>query len=278
MYPYQQEWMAWTYPHPYTNVYPVCARYAPRPSEQPLTFVLIHGAWADTSFWDGIAAELRKMGHTVFVPEYPGHGADTNKNVTHAMLTQSIVDDIVARDLHDIVLVGHSFGGTLVQTVAQQIPDRLKRLVFWNAFVLNDGQMVADEFPPAYLALFKQLRESTTDDTIMLPFPIFRDTFVNLASLGMAEYIYNQISPEPAKPNYEKLDLKKFYSLAVPKSYIYLTEDNVLPQFNSEYGWHPHMSNRLGVFRYIEGTGDHMTTAKTNPAMLAQKIYEAGRD
>ncbi|WP_307546301.1 MULTISPECIES: alpha/beta fold hydrolase [unclassified Paenibacillus] len=43
---------------------------------QPLTFVLIHGSWTDASFWSGIAAELRKKGHTVYVPEYPGHGAD----------------------------------------------------------------------------------------------------------------------------------------------------------------------------------------------------------
>ncbi|WP_138751286.1 alpha/beta fold hydrolase [Paenibacillus sinopodophylli] len=275
---YRQDGVRWAYPLPYANVYSPYYRLLPRLSEQSLTFVLVHGAWADTSFWDGIAAELRQMGHTVYVPEYPGHGTDPNKNVTHAMLTKSIVDYMTARDLQDVVLVGHSFGGTLVQTTAQQIPDRLKRLVFWNAFVLNDGEMVADEFPPASQALFQQLREHSPDDTIMLPFSVFRETFVNLASLGMAEYIYSQISPEPAKPSYEKLDLKKFYTLATPRSYIYLTEDNVMPQFNSQYGWHPHMSNRLGLFRYIEGTGDHMTTAKTNPAMLAHKIYEAGRD
>ncbi|MEV5028062.1 alpha/beta hydrolase [Paenibacillus sp. LPE1-1-1.1] len=278
MYPFQHHWARWTHTHPPANIYRSRVRWTPRPSDQLLTFVLIHGAWADISFWDGIAYELRQLGHTVYVPEYPGHGADLNTNVRHAMLTRSIADYIVARNLKDIVLVGHSFGGTLVQKVAELVPDRLKRLVFWNAFVLNDGEMVADEFPPAAQALFQQLRESSGNDTIMLPFPLFRETFVNLASLGIAEQIYNQIRPEPAKPSYEKLDLKKFYSLNIPKSYIYLTEDNVLPQFNSQYGWHPHMSNRLGLFRYIQGTGDHMTTAKTQPALLAQKIYEAARD
>ncbi|BBH20468.1 salicylate esterase [Paenibacillus baekrokdamisoli] len=249
-----------------------------REKQQPLTFVLIHGAWADASFWNGTAAELRRKGHTVYAPEYPGHGSDPNKNVTHAMLTKSIADFIVTNHLKNVVLVGHSFGGSLVQTVAQQIPDRIKRMVFFDAFVLKDGQSVADELPPSTLEAFNQLRKSSKDDTIMLPFPLFRETFVNLASLELAQQIHNAISPEPAGPLYEKLDLKKFYSLSTPRSYLFLTEDNALPQGSDLYGWFPHMANRLGLFRLIKGQGDHMTTAKTEPRMLAQKIYEAGRD
>lgn len=272
------------WPSHYNNAY-TSLMYSPygieegyRVMQQPLTFVLIHGSWADTSFWDGVADELRQKGHIVYVPEYPGHGPDPNKNVTHTMLSQTIADYIYSRNLHDIVLVGHSFGGSLVQTVAQLIPGRIKRLVFLDAFVLKDGQMLADEFPPDVRQAFQQLRESSMDDTIMLPFPLFRETFVNLASLELAQQMYNKITPEPAKPFYEKLDLKRFYSLNIPKSYIFLTADNVLPQYSNEYGWHPHMSSRLGLFRFIIGQGDHMTTAKTEPRYLAQKIYEAGRD
>ncbi|WP_084134594.1 alpha/beta hydrolase [Paenibacillus harenae] len=244
----------------------------------PLSFVLVHGAWADASFWDEIADELRKMGHIVYIPEYPGHGADPNKAVTHAMLTNALTDYIRMRNLYDIVLVGHCFGGSLIQKAAELVPDRIKRLVFLNAFVLKDGQSVADEFAPASLRLFKQLRESSVDDTIMLPFTLFRESFVNLASLGLAEQLYNNITPEPARPAYEKLDLKAFYSLDIPKSYVYLTEDNVLPFGSSEYGWHPQMSGRLGFFRFIQGSGDHLSTAKTEPRMVAQKLYAAGRD
>ncbi|MNI72648.1 hypothetical protein D3C73_1286020 [compost metagenome] len=166
----------------------------------------------------------------------------------------------------------------MIQKVAELVPDRIRRLVFFNAFVLKDGQMLADEFPTPVREAFQQLRQSSKDDTIMLPFLLFRETFVNLASLGLAQQMYNSISPEPAKPFYDKLDLKKFYSLQIPRSYLYLTEDNVLPQGSNEYGWHPHMSSRLGLFRLIKSHGDHMSTAKAEPSMLAQKIYEAGRD
>ncbi|GGD57735.1 alpha/beta fold hydrolase [Paenibacillus nasutitermitis] len=248
-----------------------------RAKQRPLTFVLVHGSWADSSFWNGIAAHLRRMGHLVYTPEYPGHGADPNNAVTHAMITKSVADFIVSQNLHDLVLVGHSFGGSVIQTVAQLIPETIRRLVFYDAFVLKDGQMVADEFPPAAREALQKLRESSMDDTIMLPFPLFRETFVNLASLDTARKIYSGISPEPASPFYEKLDLHKFYSLNLPASYLYFTEDHVLPQ-GGDYGWHPHMSGRLGLFRLIKGQGDHLSTARTDPGQVAAKIYEAGRD
>ncbi|MHA6530000.1 alpha/beta fold hydrolase [Paenibacillus sp. BAC0078] len=242
-----------------------------------LTFVLVHGAWVDASFWDEIAAELRKMGHTVYTPEYAGHGADQNKNVTHAQETKSVVDFIKQKDLHDIILVGHSFGGTVIQKTAEQVPDRLKRLVFFDAFVVPDGQSAADQFPAPAKEVFAQLLKASGNNTIMLPFNLFRDTFVNTATLEQAQALYKKVIPEPGGPLFEKLDLKKFYSLPTPKSYLYLTEDIAMPQI-PPYGWHPGQSSHLGVYRFIEGTGDHMTTPHTRPQEIADKIVQASRD
>lgn len=246
-------------------------------SGQSLTFVLIHGAWADASFWDETAAELRKMGHTVYTPEYAGHGADKNNTmVTHEQVTKSVADFIKQKDLHDIILLGHSFGGSVVQKTAEQVPDRIKRLVFLDAFVLTDGQSVVDQLPAPLMQLFDSLLKASGNNTIMLPFPVFRDVFVNTATLEQAQAFYNKVLPEPAGPIYEKLDLKRFYSLDLPKSYLFLTEDTALPQ--GETGWHPGQSSHLGMFRFIEGTGDHMTTVHTDPKAIAAKIVQASRD
>ncbi|NBD24487.1 alpha/beta fold hydrolase [Paenibacillus glycinis] len=251
---------------------------ANRKKEQPLTFVLVHGSWADASFWDGVSAELRKQGHTVYAPEYPGHGADfANTNATHAMMSQAVADYIRTHDLHDVVLVGHSFGGSVVQKAAGLVPDRLKRIVFIDGFVLKDGGSLSDELPPQGAAFFSELMKQSGNNTIMLPFPFFRDAFVNLASLETAQQLYAGVKPEPGGPLFEKLDLKKFYSLTTPKSYVYLTVDNVLPQ-GEGYGWHPHMSSRLGQFRLIKGYADHMTYFKTEPKKIAELLYMASRD
>ncbi|TFE26304.1 alpha/beta fold hydrolase [Cohnella luojiensis] len=272
MYQQNTPWTAWTYPRSGQSYY---VYY--RDIQQPLTFVLVHGSWADTRFWDGVAAELRRQGHAVYVPEYAGHGGNPTVGVTHEMITQSVTDYITSHQLRDFILVGHSFGGTVIQKVTEQIPDRIKRLVFLNAFVLNDGESLADQLPPPTRMAFEQLRKASKDDTIMLPFPVFRETFTNLADLLFAQQMYNRITPEPAKPLFQKLDLKKFYSLDIPKSYLYLTEDNALPQ-GEGYGWHPHMSIRLGLFRLVKTHGDHFSTIIEDPVRIARKLYEASRN
>lgn len=250
---------------------------APVNKEKQMNFVLVHGAWGDSSYWDKTAERLREMGHAVYNPNLPGHGQDTNKKVTHDDYVKSVATFIKKRDLKNIILVGHSFGGSVISRVAEQIPDRIKRLVYMDAFVVRDGNSVADEVPPEAKALWENLAKKSPDNTVMLPFPIWRETFMNTADLGLAQDIYKTVTPEPAGPLFEKLNLTKFYKLDIPKSYFYLTEDTALPQ-GEQFGWHPRMSSRLGLFRLITAQGDHMTPFHVQPAMVAQKLVEAGRE
>ena len=239
------------------------------------TFVLVHGAWHDGSAWDATAKHLHEKGHRTFAPTMAGHGKGVGRNVSHADCVESIVRVIVERAVKDFVLVGHSFGGTVVCKIAEAIPERIKRLVFLNAFILNDGSSLVDEVPPAHAALYDQLSAETPDKSVMIPFPIWRESFVNDADLEMAKWSYSQLSPEPYQPCTDKLDLKKFYSLQIPRSFINCTEDTALPP--GEWGWHPRMTSRLGVYRLVQMPGSH-EVIYTNPALLAQKIVEAGRD
>src|SRR4030095_4063107 len=51
-----------------------------------------------------------------------------------------VVNVILFEDLHDITLVGHSYGGMVITGVADRVPDRIKRLVYLDAFIPNDGE------------------------------------------------------------------------------------------------------------------------------------------
>ena len=117
------------------------------------TFVLVHGSFHDGSAWIPVIQHLEAKGHQAFAPTIAGHGKGVNKNVNHARCTQSVVDYIVERDLTDVVLLGHSFGGTIIAKVAEAIEDRLRRLIFFAAPVLNDGESLRDAFPPNYQVL-----------------------------------------------------------------------------------------------------------------------------
>ena len=146
-------------------------------------FVLIHGSWHDGSAWQPTLDHLRKKGHTAVAPTIAGHGKGVNKRVNHADCVRSILEYIAGNSLKDIVLVGHSFGGTIISKVVEAIPERIRRLVFVNGFVVRDGNSLTDEIPPVFGALFAELARNSEDQTVMLPFQIWRETFINDADM-----------------------------------------------------------------------------------------------
>jgi pimeloyl-ACP methyl ester carboxylesterase len=239
------------------------------------TFVLIHGSWHDGSAWNAVVKRLEYHGHNAFAPTVAGHGRGADRGVSHAQSTQSVVDFIVGHNLTDIVLVGHSYGGTIVCKVVEAIPDRVRRLVFWSGFVLNDGESVNDAVPPHFRDLYRALAADSPDNSVMLPFPIWRETFLNDADLELARFTYEQLSPQPYQQTIEPLDLKKFYTLDTPRSYLLGSEDIALPP--GDWGWHPRMTSRLGLYRFVQMPGGHELLF-SNPNGLADKIIESGRD
>ena len=241
-----------------------------------MRYILVHGSWHTGELWEPVAALLRNAGHEVHTPTVAGHGHGADKSVNHAQCTQSIVDYIVQNDLRDAVLLGHSYGGTIVSKVAEAVPERLRRLIYWNAFVLQDGESLLDNVPPHYRALFGDLARASGDNSVTLPFPIWREAFINDADLETAQRTYALLSSEPYQPFVDKLDLKRFATLQIPRSYISCTVDTALPQ-GPEWGWHPRMSSRLGLYRLVQLAGSHEVMF-THPDRLAAAIDAAGRD
>src|ERR1017187_850284 len=150
-------------------------------------FVLVHGAWHDGSAWQATMRHLKKKGHKAFAPTMAGHGKGVKKNVNHIQCTTSIVDFIIEKGLKDFVLVGHSFAGTVISKAAEVIPERIRRLVYLNAFVPRDGKSLVDEVPPETAEIFVQMARESADNTVMLPFPVWREQFINDANLALAQ-------------------------------------------------------------------------------------------
>ena len=163
----------------------------------PYTFVLVHGSWHDNRAWQPVIDRLEQKGHKVYAPTVAGHAPNDRKDVTHADCVRSVVDFIKASDVRDFILVGHSFGGTVIQAVAELVPDRIRRMVFWNAFVLLDGQSLEDNIPPHYKALFDSIAQSPRDTTpsqvARQPSPIWK--------YHCGRYSFSLNSPSTSRPN-----------------------------------------------------------------------------
>jgi pimeloyl-ACP methyl ester carboxylesterase len=114
------------------------------------TFVLVHGAWHGSWCWQRVRGALRKIGHEVFTPTLTGVGERSHllaQNVDLRTHVLDVLNLIQWEELHDIVLCGHSYGGMVVAGVADRIPQRIRSLVFLDAFVPDHGQSLMDFAP-----------------------------------------------------------------------------------------------------------------------------------
>jgi pimeloyl-ACP methyl ester carboxylesterase len=239
------------------------------------TFVLVHGAWHTGKELEQVAREIEAAGHRPFTPTIKGNGAADSRDVGLADAIGSIVEFVLGNDLEDIILVGHSYGGMVITGVVDSVPERIRRLVYWNAFVPNDGESVNDMLPPEFVELFAQIADARRDGCVVLPFAIWRESFMNDADLRTAQSAYEVLNPHPVRTLRDKISLKVDPAeMAVAKSYVNCTEDISLPQ---HYGWHPRLSQKLGLFRLVQTQGSHELLF-SNPARLACAIMDAGRD
>jgi pimeloyl-ACP methyl ester carboxylesterase len=238
------------------------------------TFVLIHGSWHGGWAWQDVIRYLSQQGHDAHAPTLAGHGPGVMRaGITHQDCVGTVVGYIQEHGLQEVILVGHSFGGTVVQKVAEQLPGRIAQTIFLDALVLGDDQCVFDNLPVDYVALFNDLADASSDNSMLIPWEIWRNNFIQDAPESVARSIWEQLSPEPNQVNLDKLDLRRFYSLAIPKSFIYCRQDKALPPGS----FHPRMSSRLGAIKLLEMNGSHEVMF-TRPAELAGKIIAASSD
>lgn len=239
------------------------------------TYVLVHGAWHTGELLEPVAQHLRDMGHQVHCPTLAGNRpGDDRAKIGLADAAHSLTTYLEQHRLTDVRLVGHSYGGMVISQVASAQPKRIRRLVYWNAFVPLNGQCLNDMVPPHYTALFDAVA-AANGNAVMLPYPIWREAFINDADAELAESTYARLNPHPYRTFTEPAVLPvELAALEVGKSYINCRQDTAMPH---SLPWHPRLSERLGLFRLVECEGSH-ELCFTNPALLARKIVEAGRD
>jgi len=239
------------------------------------TFVVVHGAWHTGRELEPLAASIEAAGHKAFTPTIKGNRPGDPRTIGLGEAIESIVTDVIVNDLTDIVLVGHSYGGMIITGVADRVPHRIRRLVYWNAFVPNHGESLTDMLPAQYVELFEAIAAERGDGGVVLPFPIWREAFINDADLDTAQRAYGALNPHPLQTLTDPISLTANPAqMSIAKSYVNCTEDISLPH---HYPWHPRLSQKLGLFRLIQTPGSH-ELCFSNPARLAQALMDAGRD
>ena len=233
-----------------------------------MEIVLVHGGWQGGWAWDGVADELRRMGHEVIAPTLRGleDGDVDRSGVTMSMMARDLIDQVRELTQLDIVLVGHSGGGPLIQLVAEAMPERIGRVVFVDAWVLRDGEAINDVLPDPLVAAVKALASQSDDNTVVMPPELWAASFMQDATPEQLAAVEPRLVPSPAGWLDEPIRLDQFWASSIPSSYVFLAQDQAVPAEIYQA-----MAGRLDSPRTIEIDGSHEVML-THPERLARAL------
>jgi len=160
------------------------------------TFVLVHGAWRGSWAWKRVRKTLQAQGHEVFTPTLTGVGERSHLLSRDVNLATHILDvENLLRweDLSDVILCGHSYAGCVVGGVADRVPERIKALVYLDAFILESGENLLQHVPGVQLQPLLEGTNAVGEGWKVPPIPaeVFK---VNTAD---SEWVNRQCTPQP---------------------------------------------------------------------------------
>ena len=118
----------------------------PKETTNAKTFVLIPGAWMGAWVWESVTKSLRELGHQVYPITLSGLAEGDDTNVGLATHVEDVLKLLEANDLHDAVVVGHSYSGIVAGQVAERASERVTHTVYVDAFLPHDGKSLLDAF------------------------------------------------------------------------------------------------------------------------------------
>ena len=187
-----------------------------------MNFVLVHGAWHGGWCWRDVAAVLRTAGHQVFTPTMTGLGERAhllNAQVGLSTFIDDIAAVILSEELDNVVLVGHSFGGHVINGVADRMPQLLRQLIYLDGLVVQHGQSALSIMPPAV-----QAERTRTMDAEGLRMTIPSPDQFGLSDPAQLAWVMRQLTPHPLKGYTEPLQLQHPLGNGLPKTYIAVTD------------------------------------------------------
>lgn len=175
-------------------------------AQQP-TYVIVHGAWGGSWQFKNTANELEKLGSKVYRVNLTGLGERyhlANADINLSTHIKDVVNTILFERLDSVILIGHSYGGMVVTGVADSIPEKLKKVIYLDAFLPENGESVA-----AYV------EGSPTADIISSP-----DGEYVFPSWVKDTTAFPKDVPHPLASIKESIVLKNSKRLEIPSTYI----------------------------------------------------------
>lgn len=243
--------------------------------KENVPYVFIHPAWRAAWCWDKVLDVMAAWGREAYAIDCPGHGTRFHEieHVTLADYPKAVAEFIEERNLNRVVLVGNSTAGLILQLTAQEIPEKISHLIWYMAFILADGESIADAAPgdPSM-----DIEKITNNQYPVPPHSIIRERWMQDMTAEQQTADLQRWQPQPLRTRTDKPDLKRFYNdprvQAIPKSFINGVKD-VCFDWEHRKAWDPRLSGRIKNFTYAEVPGSHCCF-NSHPEELALAVIE----
>jgi pimeloyl-ACP methyl ester carboxylesterase len=229
-------------------------------SSSPKIFLVCHGAWSAGWAWKKMHPLMSKAGHRLLTPSYTGLGERAHLAHPAIDLDTHITDMlnvIKYEDLRDVVLIGHSYGGMVATGVADRARNKVKQLIYIDAFVPADGQSLLDFLAESER---RRMREGAAsgDGWRVPPNPTPADTPPEDVAWLRERRVHT-----PVKCFETRLSLSA--PLNLPRSYIYATRAAPLDTF----GQFARMKKNDPAWGYHEIDASHSPNVTAPEALMA---------
>jgi putative intracellular protease/amidase len=193
------------------------------------TYVLVHGAWSDESAWGFVRNELAKNANVVVI-NLPAHGADNTYGAGIGLkdYVQKVTQAINAQP-GKVILVGHSMAGAIISQVAENIPNKIDKLIYVAAYLPRNGESVIDLSKRDLTSKVGAALEFNKDYSLAtIKKEVVHDNICADCPDYMKDVLVKYHRAEPTKALNDKAVLSAKFA-AVPKYYIATTKDEVVP-------------------------------------------------
>jgi len=222
------------------------------------TYVIVHGAWGGGWAFREVERLLRADGQRVYRPTLTGQGEKVHlaslltTNIDLKLHITDVANVLEWEDLHEVVLVGHSYGGMVITGVADRLPGRIKHMIYLDAILPEDGES-------ANTVMGNGLPAST--NVFIVPFWLKANTPIP------------HDVPHPARTFSQPITLtNQAAALSIPTTYILTVDAGKQPQQDGFYRSYERAKARGWQTEIMEG--DH-NVQWSKPKELAQRLEEA---
>ncbi len=237
------------------------------------TFLLVHGAWEGAWSWKETTTHLENAGHHVVAIDLPGHGNDKTPTTD---ITLKLYADRVKTELDQIgkpvILVAHSFGGFVISQVAEEVPEKIEKMVFVASALPYHGKTAVEVFTEDKGSEFLENLIFSEDKSTAV---MSKETILNIIFTGATEEQIDAIIPklvvQATKPFFEPIITTQENFGSVPKAFVETTLDRVISLKHQRY-----VQKMLGIDEVVTLEYGHVPL-ETAPKELAEALVKIAK-